>query len=110
MAIKFKEINDKLLLTPLTELELERVDEVEKMVDEIITNKYEGSKIYIELKLVKFYHDKEGRSSKTPYPRQQIQFKELTKRYKEAGWKTVEEFSDGMGSDYWTLEGRAFNK
>jgi len=113
MATKFKEVNDKLLKTPLTVEELKMVDEVEKFVDLEIKKQFKGGEVHIFLGTANFKYDIARKNvSELPYARQELMRKELDKRYKEAGWKISVHIDDGLdgpnmsGSDYWILSGK----
>lgn len=110
MAIKFKEINDRLELSPLSDKELAAVDELENHIDARILEKYKGHELRFNLYHVRF--EKSIRSEQsTDYPdaRRKLMYEELKERYKKAGWESKEEIADvhdRYAQDYWVLKGK----
>jgi hypothetical protein len=116
MAIKYKEIKNKLETDPLIESELVLIDQAEKYIDEQIVaqfgNSYSYGKISIDLCIARFNYSPVTKTtlSGIKEPRRNLMFKELERRYKQAGWETKFEMDTegGMNSaDYWTLKGKS---
>lgn len=110
MAIKFKELNDKLEKSPLSKDELDIINTVEKHIDTVIEKRFNGEPIKIELTIANF-EQTISRDSKRDLPeaRRLLMYKELTQRYKEVGWKSKEDISDFRDTyqqDYWVLSGK----
>lgn len=110
MAKQYKEVKDKLEKTPLTQEELIIIDTVESYIDGIISKKFDGGSISIELPIVNFsYNISVTEQRNIPEFRRHLMQKELEKRYKKAGWKTSIRHADYRepmcGPDYWILTG-----
>ena len=115
MAIKFKEVYDKVYNTPLTTEEIKQVDRLEAWIDEEIKRRYKGGlEVAIELSIVNFKYDPITKATHygNTSPRHELMRKEIEKRYKNAGWKIKVEIDDGLdgpnrsGPDYWVLVGK----
>lgn len=113
IVAEFKKINDNLEKAPLTIQELDMVTHVEEYIDKIITQRFTGNQIMIELAIPNFTYDIVTMSmSDLPKARQNLMRKELDKRYKQAGWEISIKIDDGLdgpnmyGSDYWVLKGK----
>jgi len=115
MAIKYKDIKKKLETDPLTESELVLICQAEEHVDsEIIRQfgeRYSHGEVEIHLGIAKFEWSPVTETSLTNLkePRKHLMFRELEKRYKEAGWVTKIHIDTdgGMNScDYWILKGK----
>lgn len=115
MAIKYKELVKKEKNDPLTVVELERISEVEDYIDKkILENNDPLDEVYIELRIADFRTDLQNQNHYNPYStiRTEKMFKELKRRYKEAGWKYSKQIDDGLdgpnmsGPDYWILTGK----
>lgn len=115
MAIKFKDIKEKVEKSPLTTEELQLITEAEEYIDAEIL-KYYGSSPYgisIELTIPSFeYSPKQKKGINIKYPRKKLMQDELEMRYKKAGWKITIQYDDGLdgpnrsGPDYWVLTGK----
>ncbi len=108
MAINFKELNDKLEKSPLSDVELRAVDALEKYIDTEIINRYKGDELRFSLYKIKFERTLDDKTTSWPDVRRKLMYKELTKRYSEAGWKCKEEIADSFdrySQDYWVLSG-----
>ncbi len=113
MAIKHKELIDKLQSAPLTKSQLEYIGYVEKYIDEEILKQYKdsGNTVRIPLGVAKFEYTID-RSQKTNFSKLESRkmHDELVKRYVEAGWSSDFHIDDGLdgpnrsGSDYWILK------
>ena len=116
MAIKFKDLKQKLDGAPITEEELSLIQDVENYIDEIILEKYDKS-IYHEVSIDMAY----TRFSYSPRTQSVIQglgqsripkmVTELERRYKAAGWQIRYHIDDGTegnmsGGDYMILKGK----
>jgi hypothetical protein len=113
MALKHKELSDKLKKDPLTTYESNVIDEVETYIDSEIQRQFTGRDVRIDLLIPHFDYDpvkKEVR--KLSQPRKDVMRKELDKRYRKAGWKITIEYDDGLdgpnmsGPDLWILSGK----
>ena len=111
MAVKIKELKDKIFKSPFTDEELTQIDKIEKWIDEKLKKDYNGDEVYILLSIAEFKYDPIANISDYAYnPRKQIMKKELEKRYKSAGWKIDTHIDDGLdgpnmsGQDYWILK------
>lgn len=112
MAIKFKEVDDKLRKTPLNAEELAAIAAAEKFIDEKIQRDYVGQKIYIDERIANFHsspeqlysHDIEKQRLSFCSVRAKLMREELEKRYRDAGWK-VETTDYHESSNYWVLSG-----
>jgi hypothetical protein len=112
MAVKYKEVDDKLRLSPLTRVELDIIASVEEAIDRSIVNSYKGNSVLFELHMANFSYDLHGRPRNLSEPRRKLMFQELTNRYEKAGWKLSTQIDDGLdgpnfsGPDYWVLSGK----
>jgi hypothetical protein len=119
MAIEFKKLDNEIRNSPLSEEELSQISLVEKHIDRIILEEYKGDKVRIELNDVNFSKDidpdyqnrTEWKRNNRAGPRQVLMMRELESRYKKAGWKIGNKYSDPRegnmsGPDYWTLSGK----
>jgi len=115
MAIKYKDIKNKLEKDPLVDSELVLVDQAEKYVDDQIVaqfgNTHSYGKISIDLCIASFNYSPVTKTtlSGIKEPRRHLMFEELEKRYKRAGWETKVEIDTEGGmnqADYWTLKGK----
>jgi C-terminal processing protease CtpA/Prc len=111
MAVKYKDLKQKLETEGLTNDELKYVDAAEKYIDSQLTERFDNSEIRIEMNVFEFT------SSRIDYPstiinikntRKAIMRQELERRFKAAGWNLKEEFWDGhsMGFDYMIFTGK----
>ena len=114
MAIKYKEVKDKIEKTPLTESELSIIKEVEDLIDNKIKKDFNGGEISIELGTANFTYIQNWNKSPENIPdfRKQLMFKELERRFKAAGWKCVVMYGEDDGPnrpaiDYWVLSGKS---
>jgi hypothetical protein len=114
MAIKYKDIKEKLETDPLTESELVLVQHAEDSIDTEIVSQFGSQYSYGEIRI----HLGTATFKWSPFdkktidgikePRRNLMFLELEKRFKEAGWETGVKIDDdgGMNSaDYWILKG-----
>jgi hypothetical protein len=113
MAIKYKAISDKIKKGALTETELSVIEYVEKLIDQKIETSFDGNDVSIDLGLANFSYNKEinPKTYTIPGIRKELMFKELEKRYRNAGWKATIVYGedDGPnrpGQDYWVLSGK----
>lgn len=113
MAIKYKEVKDKIEKTPLTESELSIIKEAEDLIDFKIKREFKGGDISIELGTVNFNYKTNCNKLPGNIPdfRKQLMFKELERRFKAAGWKCVVMYGEDDGPnrpgiDYWVLSGK----
>lgn len=110
MAINFKEINDKLQLSPLSSAELSMISLVEKHIDNEIIRQFKGGPINIVLSIANF--DKDITCSvyhNLAEPRRKLMFDELKSRYNDSGWKITENIGDSRerySQDYLVLTGK----
>jgi hypothetical protein len=115
MAIKYKDIKKKLETDPLTESELVLIRQAEEHVDSEIVKQFGESCSYGEVRInlgtAQFEWSQVTKTSlaNLKQPRKHLMFRELEKRYKEAGWVTKIHIDTdgGMNScDYWILKGK----
>lgn len=109
MAIKFKEINDRLEKSPLSDGELAAIDYTEKDIDSQILTKFKGHELNFNLDYCQFKRTSSGESTAWPDVRRKMMYEELKKRYTEAGWICTEKLADSQdryGQDYLELKGR----
>lgn len=108
MAIRFKDLKDPEVNTPLTEEELAYIDKVEDFIDSEIRRCWVNYEINIFLGIAQFTYDPFQKRAINRYNafRRKKMFAELESRYKKADWK-CEVKLDTSGSmnecDYWTL-------
>jgi hypothetical protein len=89
MAVKYKDIKDKLETDPLTPQELEWIQQAEDFIDDEIRSKF--GKVYYEVfidkSIVRFdWSPADKKQIDTMAPRRTVMQKELEKRYSQAGW------------------------
>jgi len=116
MAINFKDLKHQLDTTPISEVELKLIKDVEDYIDAQILEKYDKS-IYREVSIDMAY----TRFSYSPKTKSMIQglgqsripklVAELERRYKVAGWEIKYHIDDGSegnmsGGDYMILKGK----
>jgi hypothetical protein len=110
MAINFKELNDRLELSPLSDKELVAVAAVEKWIDSEITDRFKGDELRFNLYQVQFKRTISDQGSVSwPDARRRLMYDELKSRYGKAGWECTEEFADSQdryGQDYFVLKGK----
>lgn len=110
MAVKYKELKEKLEAEPLTLQELKYIDAAEKYIDDELTRRFDNSEIRIEMNVFDF----NSIPKHTPMindiknTRKVIMRKELEKRFKDAGWDIKDDPWDGhsSGTDYVILSGK----
>ena len=114
MAIRFKDMKEKLEKTPLNEEELRLITEAEEYIDSEIVRQF-GSTYGISIDLLIPNFDYSMKTKKTidlKKARKNLMRKELEKRYKVAGWSIKVNLDDGLdgpnmsGSDSWILDGK----
>ena len=89
MAVKYKDIKEKLETSPLTKQELEWIQQVEDFIDEEIRSKFGkvNYEVFIDKPIVRFdWSPVSKKPIDTMSPRRVVMQKELEKRYSEAGW------------------------
>lgn len=115
MAIKYKDIKNKLESDPLTEGELILIRQAEENIDEEIVKqfgeKYSYGEIRIHLGTATFDWSPFSKKIITHLkePRKHLMYLELEKRFKDAGWVSKIHIDDegGMNScNYWILKGK----
>ena len=115
MAIKYKDIKNKLETDPLTEIELLLIHQVEEHVDSEIVKQFGESYSYGEVRIhlgtAQFEWSPVTKTSLTnlKQPRKHLMYLELEKRFKDAGWVSKIHIDDegGMNScNYWILKGK----
>lgn len=89
MAIKYQDIKNKLETDPLTEKELEWIQQAEDHIDAEIQAKF--GKVYYEVRIdktiVRFdWSPATMKSIDTMAPRRAVMMRELERRYSQAGW------------------------
>lgn len=90
MAIKYKDIKNKLENDPLTQEELNTVKAVEDWIDEEIQKTFGKSyyESWIDKSIITFnYNPATKKHIDSKEPRRHAMRKELERRYTEAGWK-----------------------
>lgn len=86
MAIKFKDLNDKLLNDPLTKEELATIKDVESHIDKVIKDVFNGNPIKIELTVANFTQSIDRKNNLGfPEARRLLMYKELISRFNQAG-------------------------
>lgn len=108
MAIKFKELNDRLELSPLSDKEIDAVNKLEEFIDAEILERYKGSELRFSLYQAQFKRTVNDKSTDWPDARRKLMYDELKSRYKKAGWICSEEIADSddrFGQDYFILKG-----
>lgn len=108
MAIKFKELNDRLEKSPLSDKELAAIDKLEAFIDAQILERYNGNELRFSLYQAQFKRTINDKGTDWPDARRNLMFVELTKRFSDAGWKCEVEIADSQdrfGQDYWKLTG-----
>lgn len=110
MAVKFKEIHNKLTLSELTPLELKYIDEAEEYIDSEIHRQYGkyGYSVNINMSYPIFKYSPKTQKTITDIfeIRRHLLISELRKRYNNAGWSVDYNLDTegGMNScDYWVL-------
>ncbi len=114
MAIKYKELKDKLEKTPLTPEELKIIKFSEDTIDAKIKKDFKGGDIWIEMGYVNFTYRTNGNPMPDAIPdyRKTLMFNELERRYKAAGWKSKSYLGEDDGPSrpaipYWILSGKS---
>lgn len=90
MAIKYKDLKDKLEKDPLTEIELNTIKAVEDWIDTEIQTTFGKSyyEAWIDKSIMSFnYNPATKRHIEAKQPRRNVMARELERRYNEAGWK-----------------------
>lgn len=107
MAVKYKDLKNKLELEPLNEKELEYINAAEKYIDSELISKFDNRQIMIDMNVFDFRYIPNNISmiNDIKDTRKLIMRKELEKRYVSAGWDIKEEFTDS-GFDYIILSGK----
>ena len=115
MAIKYKENVKAEKDRPLTDGELKRIKEVEDYIDaKILSQDDPRNDVHIELRIADFRNDLQNPNKYNPYSTISTgkMYKELKRRYDEAGWKFEERLDDGLdgpnmsGPDYLIISGK----
>jgi len=114
MAIKFKDLKQKLDTTPITEEELVLIKDVEDYIDAQILEQYDKTiyrEVVIDMSYVEFRYSPRTKSmiqglglSRIPKMRNELQG-----RFKNAGWEITYRSDEGMmGGDYMILKGKTY--
>ena len=107
MAIKYKDIVEKLESYPLTEDELRLIEQTEEYIDNEILTKF-GVRYYeigIDRCIVNFeFSPKTKKPIDIKQPRKNLLSKELRERYVKAGWKL--EYPDDIDDSYVRFKGK----
>lgn len=107
MAIRYKDIVDKLESYPLSEDELILVEQAEEYIDNEILTKF-GARYYeigIDVCILNFdYSPKTKKPIDIKQPRKNLLSKELMKRYVSAGW--VVTYPSDIDDVYVTFKGK----
>ncbi len=109
MAINFKEINDRLEKSPLSDKELLAVDNIEKWVDDDITKRFKGQELRFNLYVVQFKRTINDMATDWPDARRNLMYEELKSRFEKAEWQCIVEIADARdryAQDYWVLKGK----
>lgn len=106
MAIKYKDIKNNLETDPLTEQELQWIQQAEDYIDQEIQTKF--GKVYYEVSIdkaiVRFdWSPVTKKHIDTMAPRRGVMQKELERRYSQAGW--VLKWED-VDNPYVTFKGK----
>ena len=103
MAVKYKELSDKLYKSPLSKDELNRIKVVEDYIDQLLILRFKDEPINIDLDVATFSWDKDKcQHLDLPTPRRKIMYNELASRYIEAGW----DFTTSSPINYDTFDSR----
>jgi hypothetical protein len=107
MAIKYKELKEKLENDPLTNEELNLIGSIELWIDEEIRRTF-GKTYYeawIDKSIVTFnWNPNTKKHIDVREPRRHVMRKELERRYTEAGWKI--EWPDDMDNSHVKFKGQ----
>lgn len=109
MAVKYKDLKEKLESEPLTPKEIKYIDAAEKYIDDELTQKFDNREIRIDMGVFEFRYipNHSTMIDDIKDTRKKIMRKELERRFKTAGWDLKDEFSDGpMGYDYVVFYGK----
>lgn len=113
MAINFKDLKHKLDTTPISEVELKLIQDVEDYIDEQILEEYDKTiyrEVLIDMVYVRFSYSPKTKSSIQGLGQSRIpkMSNELERRYRVAGWDVTYRLDDGSlaGSDYMILKGK----
>lgn len=116
MAINFKDLKHKLDSTPISEVELNLIKDVEDYIDEKIIENYDKSlyrEVSIDMCYTRFSYSPKTKKSIVGLGQSRIPklVAELERRYKTAGWEIRYHIDDGLegnmsGSDYMILKGK----
>jgi len=109
MAINFKEINDRLILSPLSDKELSAIDALEIFMDAEILERYKGQELRFSLYQTQFKRTINGQGTDWPDARRNLMYEELKSRYNKSGWICKEEIADSQdrwSQDYLVLIGK----
>jgi len=108
MAVNFKELNDRLKLSPLSDKELTAVANIERWIDSGIEKRFNGNELHFNLYMVQFKRTINDMGTDWPDARRKLMYDELKARYERAGWLCKEEIADSndrYGQDYFVLKG-----
>lgn len=108
MAIEFKELNDKLNLSPLSDKELTAVADLEQWIDSEIKKRFKGYELRFNLYVIQFKHTVNGIGTDWPDARRKLMYDEIKARYERVGWSCIEEIADSYdrySQDFFILKG-----
>ena len=107
MAINYKDLKNKLETDPLTEEELQWIQDAEDFIDASIMEHF-GNPYYdvsIDEAVVKFnWSPKDKKEIKVRSARRGVMYKELENRYRKAGWTIA--WSNDIDCNYATFRGK----
>lgn len=109
MAIDFKQLNDKLELSPLSDKELAAINRLEEFIDAEILERYKGNEIRLNLYQVQFKRGTNNSATDWADARRKLMYDEIKSRYNKAGWECSEEIADStdrFSQDYFVLDGK----
>jgi len=112
MAIKYKELKNKLSESKLSSDEKTIVASTEMWMDEQIKEKFDNCDIRFDDRIIGFDYDptRDRFYVSIKRTRAKVMKQELLSRYNKAGWKTELEMGDfygplSSGLDYWVFKG-----
>ena len=116
MAVKYEFLKEKLETAPLNERELEVIGYIEALIDEAITEFFDGGEVHFAKGVIDFTYDPHKKENYAfddiKFSRKLLMTEELKSRYVDAVWEWEYHMDDGLdgpnmsGPDYWILKGK----
>lgn len=90
MAVLFKDVKEKLQTTPLNEVELGLITDLELFIDDLLITGFDNQSLFILSEYIDFDKMSNRTSIAMKTTRKNLMRQELIRRYEKAGWAITE--------------------